>query len=97
MMGAPRAIRRDLTGVAALSPHRRGLAQSGAVQAFVHEGHNFAHCLELRTTGALGTLLLSRQNLDELKRVVDAAEEAFDALDDRDGSPFLRGPQKLTF
>lgn len=92
-----RAIRRTTDRVNTLSDHRRAQALRGSVVAFVHEGRNLSHCLEVSTTGALGTVLLSRQNLVELRRALDAAEEAMDALDERGGSPFLRPPQKLVF
>jgi hypothetical protein len=80
-----------------LTPHRRAQILRGSVQAVLHEGLNFSHCLEVSTTGALGKLYLSRQNLDELRRMIAAAEEAMDALDERNGSAWLRPPQKLVF
>lgn len=91
-----RAVRSERYSPGALSPNRRIQAARGAVEAWAHEGPKMDHCLELRTTGALGTLLLSRQNLSEIKRAVEAAEELFEQLDDR-VAPFLRPPQKLDF
>ena len=96
-MPVARAVRRTPDRPANLSAHRRSLAARGALQAWVHEGPNFDHCLELSTTGALGTLLLTRQNLAEMRRMLDAAEERFEALDERGGSPFQRPPERLVF
>ena len=95
-MGA-RAIRRAGEGLARLSAHRRSLALRGGLEAWVHEGPNLTHCVEVRTTGALGTVVLSRQNLEDMKRLIAAAEESFAALDDRGGSPFQRPPERLVF
>lgn len=96
MVGA-RAVRRGSDRPGQLSPHRRSLAARGSAQGWVHEGHNYDHCLEVSTTGALGTVLLSRQNLVEMRRIIDAAEDAFEQLDERGGGPFLRPPEKLVF
>lgn len=92
-----RAIRDHSERLQALSPHRRAQILRGSVQAVVHEGHNFTHCLEVSTSGALGKVYLSRQNLAELRRVLDAADEAFDELDERAATGYLRPPQKLVF
>lgn len=92
-----RAVREHSDRLQALTPHRRAQILRGTVQAVVHEGHNFAHCLEVSTSGALGKVYLSRQNLAELRRLIDAAEEAFDDLDERAGSGYLRPPQRLVF
>ncbi len=92
-----RAVRDMSERMQALTPHRRAQILRGSVLAVVHEGHNFAHCLEVSTTGALGKVYLSRQNLAELRRMIDAAEEAFDELDERAGSGYLRPPQRLVF
>ena len=92
-----RAIRDLPERLAPLTQHRRAQIMRGTVSAVVHEGYNFNHCLEVSTTGALGKVYLSRQNLDELRRMIDAAEEAMDVLDERNGSAWLRPPQKLVF
>lgn len=96
-MASARAVRRQVFHPGDLTQHRRALASRGSLEAWAHEGSNFEHCLELRTTGALGTLLLSRQNLDDLKRAIVAAEELFERLDDRNGSAWQRPPEKLVF
>lgn len=97
MRGA-RAIRRADDRPGQLTAHRRALAERGVVQAWVHEGINGGHCVELSTTGALGTVLLTRQNLIELRRALDAAEEVFERLDERGGdSRFLRPAERLVF
>lgn len=97
-MASARAVSRQSFHPGNLSPHRRAQAGRGNVECWAHEGPYFDHCLEVRTTGALGTVLLSRQNLGELKRAIAEAEQLFEQLDDSGGSKkWLRPPEKLSF
>lgn len=91
------ALRHQSFQPRSLSAHRRQQASRGVVECWVHEGPHLDHCLEVRTTGAIGTVIFTRQNLDEMKRAIAEAERMFDLLDDRAGTPYLRPPEKLVF
>lgn len=97
-MASARAVRHQSFHPGNLSAQRRAQAMRGNIECWAHEGPHFDHCLEVRTTGALGTVLLSRENLDEMKRAIAEAEKLFERLDDMgSGGKWLRPPERLSF
>lgn len=90
-----RAVRNRSDVVSPISPHRRQLARGGQLRAVAHIGRNHEHLLELSTTGALGTLVLTRQNIVEAIRAFEAFEVVAERADDHEVM-FPRA-EKVTF
>jgi hypothetical protein len=79
-----RTARRGSSYLDTITSHRRQLARGGQLRAVAHIGPNHEHMLELSHAGAIGSLVLTRQNIVEARRALDAFEAVAERADDHE-------------
>lgn len=92
-----RAIREGREQLYPVSSRRHAQAATARLRAVMHDGLNGGHLLELFTEGMAGTLVLSRQTVEDAERAIAVFKEEAARLDGREDPIFTRPPQKLVF